>query len=318
MNNSEEYAQYRKRRIAMMKKIIIMALVILIILPTVLCIILFIKLNSIQKQLDTVMELRLQQAFSQQVAADGKEQSMDGALYNENVDTQELKDKSDIKHDVSTVEKDEKLYSGKRVYLTFDDGPSENTDAILDKLAEYNAKATFFVVMKTDEQSVERYKRIVSEGHTLAMHSATHVYSQIYSSLDAYISDVSSLQDYLEEVTGKKPVFYRFPGGSSNTVSDVSISECVEYLEQQNIVYFDWNVASGDADRNNVPAYVIASNVINGVETKDDAVVLLHDTNAKSTTVEALDAILQYMADTGMNVLPITEGTIPVHHRISK
>ena len=146
MNNSEEYAQYRKRRIAMMKKIIIMALVILIILPTVLCIILFIKLNSIQKQLDTVMELRLQQAFSQQVAADGKEQSMDGALYNENVDTQELKDKSDIKHDVSTVEKDEKLYSGKRVYLTFDDGPSENTDAILDKLAEYNAKATFFVV----------------------------------------------------------------------------------------------------------------------------------------------------------------------------
>ena len=318
MNNSEEYAQYRKRRIAMMKKIIIMALVILIILPTVLCIILFIKLNSIQKQLDTVMELRLQQAFSQQVAADGKEQSMDGALYNENVDTQELKDKSDIKHDVSTVEKDEKLYSGKRVYLTFDDGPSENTDAILDKLAEYNAKATFFVVMKTDEQSVERYKRIVSEGHTLAMHSATHVYSQIYSSLDAYISDVSSLQDYLEEVTGKKPVFYRFPGGSSNTVSDVSISECVEYLEQQNIVYFDWNVASGDADRNNVPAYVIASNVINGVETKADAGVLLHDTNAKSTTVEALDEILQYMADTGMNVLPITEGTIPVHHRISK
>ncbi len=77
-------------------------------------------------------------------------------------------------------------------------------------------------------------------------------------------------------------------------------------------------MASGDADRNNVPAYVIASNVINGVETKDDAVVLLHDTNAKSTTVEALDEILQYMADTGMNVLPITEGTIPVHHRISK
>ena len=94
---------------------------------------------------------------------------MDGALYNENVDTQELKDKSDIKIIHTSVVKDEDLYPGQRVYLTFDDGPSDNTDAILDKLAEYNVKATFFVVMNTDEESIQRYKRIVNEGHTLGI-----------------------------------------------------------------------------------------------------------------------------------------------------
>lgn len=317
MSNSEEYMQYRKRRIAVMKKIILLFLLALILLPTVLCVILFIKMNDMQKQLNTMMEIRSKAAAATQVASESGEQTMDGELFNENIDSQELKDKSDIKITTTTIS-DEELYEGKRVYLTFDDGPSDNTDAILDKLAEYNVKATFFVVMKTDDLSVARYKRIVNEGHTLAMHSATHVYSQIYSSMDAYITDVSDLRTYLTQVTGVEPVFYRFPGGSSNTVSDIPISDCADYLESQGIIYFDWNVASGDANRNNVPASTIAGNVINGVESKDDSVVLLHDTNTKDTTVQALDEILQYMADTGVNVLPVTEGTTPVHHRISK
>ena len=103
---------------------------------------------------------------------------MDGALYNESDDTQALRDASDIKYSrPSDIVRDEDRYHGARVYLTFDDGPSDNTDAILDKLGEYGVKATFFVVMKEDEKSVERYKRIVNEGHTLAMHSASHVNS---------------------------------------------------------------------------------------------------------------------------------------------
>lgn len=321
MNNSDEYTQYRRKRVMTIKKIIIILALVLIVLPTMLCIILFIKIDGFQKRLDTVWEFHRQSAGTWDQAAEGKEtpmNGMDGALYNENVDTQELKDKSDIRIINESVVKDEDLYKGQRVYLTFDDGPSDNTDAILDKLAEYNVKATFFVVMNTDTESVERYKRIVAEGHTLAMHSATHVYSQIYSSMEAYISDVQTLSDYIMEVTGVRPLFYRFPGGSSNTVSDISINDCVEYLEKENIVYIDWNVASGDADSNNVPASVIASNVINGIGNKSDSVVLMHDAKTKKTTVQALDEILQYMADTGINVLPITEGTTPVHHRINK
>lgn len=321
MNKSEEYTQYRRNRIAVMKKVIIALLLFLILLPTVLCVILFIKINSLQKQLDMVWEHHLSSADALDQAAEGKENQangMDGALYNENVDTQELKDKSDIKIIHTSVGKDEDLYPGQRVYLTFDDGPSDNTDAILDKLAEYNVKATFFVVMNTDEESIQRYKRIVNEGHTLGMHSATHVYSQIYSSMESYISDVQTLKNYIMEITGVNPIFYRFPGGSSNTVSDISMNDCVDYLDKEDIVYFDWNVASGDADSNHVPAAAIAANVISGIETKSDSVVLMHDSRTKETTVQALDEILRYMADTGINVLPITEGTTPVHHRISK
>ena len=95
------------------------------------------------------------------------------------------------------------------------------------------------------------------------------------------------------------------------------MSECIEYLDSQGIIYYDWNVASGDTDRAYVSSSTIADNVIRGVEGKQSSVVLMHDTNKKTTTVDALDSILKYMSDTGKNVLPITGGTTPVHHRIS-
>lgn len=125
----------------------------------------------------------------------------------------------------------------KKVYLTFDDGPSSNTDAILDILREYDVKATFFVVGKTDERSKAAYQRIVAEGHTLAMHSYSHNYSEVYASKESFINDLTSLQEYLYEVTGVWPRFYRFPGGSSNVVSQVDIQELIGWLEENGITF---------------------------------------------------------------------------------
>ena len=109
----------------------------------------------------------------------------------------------------------------RRVYLTFDDGPSANTDRILDILAQYGVKATFFVVGK--EGYADQYRRIVEDGHTLAMHSYSHRYNEVYASLDAYKADLTKLHDYLYELTGEDCRFVRFPGGSSNTVRTVRI-----------------------------------------------------------------------------------------------
>lgn len=316
MDNSEEYALYRKKRIAKLKKIICIFIIVLILLPTVLCIILFIRLNRMQRQIDAVIQERQYEQATVAVAAIAPT-GMDGALYNENIDSQSLKSAEDINH-VPQTEPDEEKYPGKRVYLTFDDGPSDNTDLILDKLAQYGAKATFFVVQKEDEESLARYRRIIDEGHTLAIHSASHIYSAIYSSYDAYTADVTGLQNFLEEITGQKPKFYRFPGGSSNTVSAVPITDCIRFLEENNITYFDWNVASGDADSRVVSASVIAGNVIKGIDNFDSSVVLMHDAGLKTTTVDALDSILSYIADSGAVALPITEGTTPVHHKITE
>ena len=100
-------------------------------------------------------------------------------------------------------------------YLTFDDGPSKNTDAILKILAENDIKATFFVTARnTDEISMQRYRRIAEAGHTLAMHSGTHDYKEIYASRDAFLKDYSRVSDLLYEVTGTRSVIYRFPGNN--------------------------------------------------------------------------------------------------------
>lgn len=203
----------------------------------------------------------------------------------------------------------------KQVYLTFDDGPSPNTGLVLDILAEYGIKATFFVVGYEDEESAEYYKRIVEEGHTLAMHSYTHNYGIIYENIDAFRQDVTRLSDLLTDITGVKPVIYRFPGGSSNTVAAMDINECKAYLEQEGIVYFDWNVSSGDGNANKTPVESIVSNVVDGVSERQRSVVLMHDSAAKSNTVEALCTIIEKLQEMNVVFLPITETTKPVQHK---
>ena len=71
----------------------------------------------------------------------------------------------------------------KKVYLTFDDGPSDHTDEILDILKKNKVRATFFVVGKETEHAKKMYRRIILEGHTLGMHSYSHNYDQIYASV---------------------------------------------------------------------------------------------------------------------------------------
>lgn len=201
----------------------------------------------------------------------------------------------------------------RRVYLTFDDGPSSNTDTILDILDQYGVKSTFFVVGKDNYN--DQYKRIVEDGHTLAMHSYSHVYRDIYQSVDAYSQDLSKLHNYLYELTGVDCNIVRFPGGSSNTVSRIDMKELVEYLDEQGMVYFDWNVSSGDAVHGYISPQQIADNVLNYVDKYNNAVVLLHDAGDKDTTVDALPLIIEKILESENTVLlPITEETVPVHH----
>jgi len=321
MDNTTNDAQRRKKRIAKIKKTIIIFAVILIIIPIILCCLLFVKVSKLENKIDDLMSYTQSgeqkagasglttKGEAQVASAEASTKVTDDPLNNEILDTQELS------KDVDKIITNE---NEKKVYLTFDDGPSNNTDLILDILAKYKVKATFFVVEKTDSDSIERYKRILKEGHTLAMHSASHIYAKIYNSMDAYIQDVSEIQNFLLGVTGYRPTIYRFPGGSSNTVSKISIYSCVSYLDGAGITYFDWNVSSGDAVSPELSTENIVDNVISGVELEDNAVVLFHDANDKMSTVEALPSILEQLNDMGAKVLPITDKTTLVHHKISK
>ena len=198
--------------------------------------------------------------------------------------------------------------------MTFDDGPSKNTEKILDTLKENNVKATFFVIGKTDSDAMRIYKRIVEEGHTLAMHSYTHNYEKIYKNLDNFKKDVEKLSDLLYETTGVRPKYYRFPGGSSNQVSKVSIKKCISYLNDEGIVYFDWNAINGDATGKKYTAKQMVDNVMEGVSQNNNSIVLLHDTVSRKTTVESLPELIKQLKAGGYVILPITDYTNPIQH----
>lgn len=209
--------------------------------------------------------------------------------------------------------------SGLRAYLTFDDGPSDNTRKILDILDRYHVKATFFVIYHGGCEDI--YKDIVNRGHTIALHSYSHEYGDIYRSEDAYFKDLSKLDDYVGKVTGVHPKYLRFPGGSSNTISRKYCSGIMTKLTKsvtdKGYYYYDWNVDSGDADGNKIAADKLVDNVKKRIGNTSNAVLLMHDTSAKTTTVDALPRIIEFLQSKGYRLLPIDETTVAPHHTIN-
>ncbi len=203
-----------------------------------------------------------------------------------------------------------------KVYLTFDDGPSIYTNDILDILDRYQVKATFFVVGKEGSNAEEALQRIVEDGHTLGMHSYSHKYKELYESMESFTQDFEKIRDYIYQVTGVESVYYRFPGGSSNTVSEIDMHEFIDYLDSQGVEYYDWNVASGDGGSMKLSTDTLLENCTKDIDTRDTSIVLLHDSAEKPTTVEALPEIIEnILARPDTVILPITENTKPVHHQ---
>ena len=293
----------RSQRVKRLKKMILWTIALAILIPVTGCILLSVRVFQLKKQVAVLTE---------QLPTEEMQEEASGVYETTKVEesVRDTETKAEEPAKINPVKS-----SGKKIYLTFDDGPSSNTDQILDILKDYDVKATFFVVGKTDERSVKAYQRIVEEGHTLAMHSYSHRYDEIYESKEAFARDLNSLQEYLYETTGVWPRIYRFPGGSSNTVSKVDMQELIEYLTDIGITYFDWNVASGDAVSRTLPAETIVNNCLSGIEKQKESVILMHDASNKGTTIEALPQIIEAIQEQGdAELLPITDETVPVQH----
>ncbi len=288
----------RKGRIRRLKKMILTALALLIVIPVITSIVLGVRTIQLTHRVQELEEmLAAEDEVTGIFTTAPVEQSSRGALSVQQVSTDNLQD------------------GRRQVYLTFDDGPSSNTDQILDILKQYDVKATFFVVGKTDEQSVRAYQRIVDEGHTLAMHSYSHKYDKVYESRESFIADLEKLQEYLYQVTGIWPRFYRFPGGSSNAVSKVDMKELTAFLEQSGITYFDWNIESGDAVSGYLDKDSIVHNCLSNLDVFNECVILMHDAADKDTTLEALPEVISQIKERGdCVILPVTDETVPVHH----
>lgn len=202
-----------------------------------------------------------------------------------------------------------------KVYLTFDDGPSIYTQDILDILDKYDVKATFFVLGKEKDSLKEMLKSIAEKGHTLGMHSYSHQYSEVYASVESFAEDLAKIQNYIYDETGVWSNIYRFPGGSSNKVSKISMDTFARYLDEQGIVFFDWNSSSGDGGPVLLPVENLVENSMKGILKRETTVILMHDSASKKTTVEALPTLIEsILALEDTVILPITESTEPVQH----
>lgn len=201
------------------------------------------------------------------------------------------------------------------IYLTFDDGPSTETSRLLDILKKHNVKATFFVTSKGSDSDI---LRAFNEGHTIGLHSYTHVYSSVYASADAYFKDLNLISERVKRITGVESKIIRFPGGSSNTVSKNYSSGIMTYLSSEVVNkgyhYFDWNVSSGDGGGVYTKEGVY-NNVVNNLKFNRANVVLMHDTNG--FTVDAVEDIILFGIGNGYTFKVITMDTKMVRHSIN-
>jgi len=308
----------RRKRVNRLKKMILTTVFLLIVIPTVACVALGIcvyqqknALEGKDRQIDW-LEKSLQDV-------EDEVDRLSALLGSSSNNYQNLYDANNRQAPVLQPEVQEtakNTVSGlRRVYLTFDDGPSDRTEQILDILDEYQVKATFFVVGRTEDKYKELYKRIVEEGHTLGMHSYSHRYSTIYGSPEAFLEDLNRLQQLILEETGQESTVFRFPGGSSNTVSRTDIQTFIQMLSEEGITYYDWNVSAGDAQSVYSSRDQIVQRVVSNVAVMQDSIVLMHDANDKGATVEALPIIIekiQEMEDTCF--LAIDEETPVMQH----
>lgn len=299
-----EETSARRKRINRLKKMILGGIVAAIIIPVIICIILGIRV--------TVLSHRAEELRVLLEAEQNRRETVTEVFSTAYVEESPREAEAEV---LSRQEETEGAELEKKVYLTFDDGPSSSTNEILDILKAYDVKATFFVLGKTDEASRELYRRIVAEGHTLGMHSYSHVYSEIYQSEERFTEDLSKLQEYLYEVTGIWSRYYRFPGGSSNTVSQVDMQELIAWMNENGITYYDWNTESGDAVSGHLPKDTIVNNCLANIDNYSTSMILMHDAADKKTTVEALPEIIAGIRLRGdACFLPITDETVPVQH----
>lgn len=204
------------------------------------------------------------------------------------------------------------------IYLTFDDGPSSSgsTEKILNVLKEEGVKATFFVTRSGPDSLI---KREFDEGHTVALHTYTHDYKQVYSSVDGFFDDLTKIQNRVKNITGQTPYVTRFPGGSNNTISNKYNKGIMQTLKTEvmnrGFVYFDWNVDASDAwacARKNVSdkKTCVYNNVIRNLSKQRANVVLMHD--IKSYTADALRDIIQYGKNNGYVFEVLTKDTAQI------
>lgn len=234
--------------------------------------------------------------------------------HEESGDTATPNDWFAIRAGTSLNEEAEEAMLLKIACLTFDDGPSKNTEPILEILQQYDVPATFFVTAQgVNQEYLPLVAEIAAQGHQIALHSASHEYSKIYQSTEAFWLDIKELRQALSPYINVEEIHWlRFPGGSTNTVSQRYggsgiMKELIAQAEEKGYEWIDWNVSAEDATSSHPSASRILKNIRSDAAGRDICVVLMHDTKATGQTVKALPEVIEWFQSEGYHFLTVQE-----------
>lgn len=220
---------------------------------------------------------------------------------------EETLSKKEVRKPISITEKE-----GSHVYITFDDGPSKNTPALLDVLDKYNIKATFFVTAQflQGQALEEMIKEISNRGHEVAVHTYSHHYENIYSSVDAYWADYQKMDDIIYSATGKRSSVFRFPGGSNTGYNAAIRKELIAFMKNKGLEYHDWNAYDGDND--GFTTQEMIQKAVTESSYTDHSVLLMHDLPGKEDVIAALPSIIEQLRQKGYTFSKLDETTKPI------
>lgn len=261
----------------------------------------FIKVKSDNKQnADKVKELnKSKDSYSKELeSVNNEKDDLNKKVTELESEKESLADKNAELESVMTAQgiKEKAAADKKIVYLTFDDGPSDLTPQFLDTLDSYGVNATFFVTYQPQHEDI--YKDTIARGNSIQIHTASHDYDKVYASEEAYIADFNEIFEYVKNVTGTTPNYFRFPGGSTNSYGKSIVKLIAKDMKTNGYDFVDWNVSVGDGSAKATKDSIIAK-IQAESEGKNHIVMLAHDSGTKTETLAALPEIIEYYKANG-------------------
>lgn len=286
----------------MAKRVVLMSLITCVMfIALVVMAIGFIKVKSDNKQnADKVKELnKSKDSYSKELeSVNNEKDDLNKKVTELESEKESLADKNAELESVMIAQgiKEKVAADKKIVYLTFDDGPSDLTPQFLDTLDSYGVNATFFVTYQPQHEDI--YKDTIARGNSIQIHTASHDYDKVYASEEAYIADFNEIFEYVKNVTGTTPNYFRFPGGSTNSYGKSIVKSIAKDMKTNGYDFVDWNVSVGDGSAKATKDSIIAK-IQAESEGKNHIVMLAHDSGTKTETLAALPEIIEYYKANG-------------------
>ena len=196
------------------------------------------------------------------------------------------------------------------IYLTFDDGPSQVTESLLDILRQEEVPATFFLMGNVSEKK-EILKRMLYDGHTIGVHTYTHDYRYVYWNKSSFLADFCRQYYAIWDATGYRPRIFRFPGGSVNSYNTHLYRDLISEMEGRGFAYYDWNVTSEDAAGAEHPEEQLAE-LLTQSQNKPAIIALLHDTDRNPHIAETVAQYIRVMKEAGYRFKALDSSVEPI------